>query len=262
MRRGELFWGGLLILLGALLLLKATGYLAGDVFSWFWPLFIMVLGIWLLAGGFGRRSRHVKTDKISILVLDAQRATLAVEHGAGELQLRSGADPGDFLTGISAVGMQHSEWRDGDRLLVRLESGPSFIPVLGSEGGIWEFRLNRDIPIDLSFHSGASLLKLDLSDLLVTSLSFDGGATRLEVNLPARVQNSMVNLRAGAAHLEIIVPPGVALRLRTRTIGHLDIDESRFPHLEQDLYQSIDFDSAQHRADLTLDGGATTVRIQ
>ncbi len=261
MRRGELFWGVVLLVLGALFFLKAAGYLTGDVFGWFWPLLIMFLGLWLVFGLTRRGSRYAAAEKFSVPLQDAQRATLAVEHGAGEIKLRAGAEPGNFLTGIVGTGMNHSEWRDGDRLLVRLEAGPSFIPFLGPEGGAWEYRLSRDIPIDLSIHSGASRLDLDLTELQVTNLSFDGGASRITLNLPAGVGNTMVNVRAGAARLDLTVPPGVALRLRSRATGNLDIDEARFPRVEDGVYQSRDFGSAQHCADVTLDGGATSIHI-
>jgi len=261
MRRGELFWGGLLVILGVLFFLQASGYLTGDVFGWFWPIFIILLGIWVLTGGFTRRSRFSGAEKFSVPLQGAKEATLAIDQGAGEVQLRPGASPGDFLTGVTAVGMNHSEWHDGERLLVRLEAGPSFIPVLGPEGGVWEFRLSQDIPIALSIHSGASRLDLDLTDLRVTSLAFDGGASRIHLNLPARVENAVANIQAGAAQIEVQVPSGVALRFRSKVVGRLLIDESRFPRLEEGLYQSADYTSAQYHAEVTVDGGATSVRI-
>jgi len=261
MRRGELFWGGLLVILGVLFFLQAAGYLTGDVFGWFWPIFIILLGIWVLSGGYARRSRFAAAGKFSIPLQGATEATLAIDHGAGRMLLRSDANPGDFLTGVMAAGMNHSEWHDGDKLLVRLEAGPSLIPVLGPEDGIWEFRLNRDVPIALSIHSGASSLDLDLTDLHVTSLAFDGGASRLNLSLPARVQKAVANIRAAAAQIEMQVPAGVALRFRANGVGRLVIDETRFPRSEEGSYQSADYASAQYHADVTVDGGASSVRI-
>jgi hypothetical protein len=51
MRRGNLFWGILLILLGGLFLLKANGVIS-DVMGWFWPLGLILLGIWMLSSRF------------------------------------------------------------------------------------------------------------------------------------------------------------------------------------------------------------------
>lgn len=261
MRRGELFWGGLLIILGVLYFLKAAGYLQGDVFAWFWPLLLLILGVWILLGGLNRRSHFAAAQRFSVPLQGASRATLAIEQGAGELEIRSGANPGDFLTGVSAVGMNHSESRDGDRLLVRLEAGPSFIPVLGPEGGVWEYRLDGTIPIDLSIHSGASRLRLDLTDLSVTSLAFDGGASRIDLSLPSKVEHALVNILAGAARIDIRVPAGVALRFHAKSSGRLGVDETRFPHADSDTYQSADYDGARYRVDVTVNGGATSVRI-
>lgn len=261
MRRAELFWGGLLVILGVLFFLQASGYLTGDVFSWFWPILIILLGIWVLAGGVTRRSRFASPERFSIPLQGATEATLAIDHGVGRIQLRPGANPGDFLTGVTAVGMNHSEWRDGNRLLARMEAGPSFIPELGPEGGVWEYRLNPDVPIALSIHSGASGLDLELTDLRITSLAVDGGASRVNLNLPARVQNAVVNIRAGAARIEMQVPPAVALRFRANGVGRLVIEESHFPRREDGLYESADYASAQYHADVTVDGGATSVRI-
>ncbi len=261
MRRGELFWGGLLILLGVLFYLKAVGWLTGNVFDWFWPFVIILLGIWVLAGGWARTSHYARGQRFSIPLQGAHEATLAIEHGAGRIELRSGADPGDFLTGLLGAGMNHYESRDGERLIVRLEAGPSFIPMLGPEGGVWEYRLSDQIPVGLSIHSGASRLLLDLADLRVTNFTFDGGASRLDLRLPEKVENTSINIRAGAARLDVQVPTGVAVRMRAASVGRLDIDESRFPRLQEGLYQSADFGTAQYRADLTVEGGATSIRI-
>ncbi len=261
MRRGELFWGSLLVILGILFFLQAAGYLTGDVFGWFWPILIVALGIWVLAGGFGRRTRFASAEKFSVPLQGAREASLEIEQGAGRLEVRSGANPGDFLTGITGAAMNHTEHLEGEKLAVRLEAGPTFIPMIGPEGGLWEYRLSGEIPISISLRSGASGLDLDLTDLRVTRLMFEGGASRLRLKLPSRVENAVVEIRAGAARIDLEVPRGVSLRFRGRTVGSLQVDESRFPRSETGLYQSAGYDAAPCKADVTVDGGATSVRI-
>lgn len=51
MRRGSLFWGGILILLGILFSLQAANII-DDVFGWFWPLFLILLGVAVLVSRF------------------------------------------------------------------------------------------------------------------------------------------------------------------------------------------------------------------
>ncbi|MEW6030518.1 MAG: LiaI-LiaF-like domain-containing protein [Chloroflexota bacterium] len=50
MRRGEFFWGSLLVILGVLFLLKATHYITGNVLDLCWPAVIIAIGIWILSG--------------------------------------------------------------------------------------------------------------------------------------------------------------------------------------------------------------------
>ncbi len=261
MRRGEAFWGGLLVILGLLFFLKAGGYLAGDVLGWFWPVVIIAAGVWILMGGFAYQTRFETAEKFSIPLQEAQEASLSINHGAGRIDLRAGANPGDFVTGMSGAGMNHTSHLFGTKLEVGIEAGPSFIPFVGPEGGVWQFRLNRDLPTAINIQAGASRLDLDLADLRVTFFSFEGGASNVNLTLPARMEHTLVELEAGAASIDVSVPDGVALRFRTKSVGSLHIDETRFPRREGGMYQSPDYDTATYHAEVTVDGGATSIIV-
>ncbi len=261
MRRGEVFWGSLLVLLGVLFFLHAAGYIAGDVFSWFWPFVVIAIGIWILTGSFMTRIDFNNADKFSIPLQGATEAQLEINHGAGQIDLSAGADAGDFLTGVSGVGMNQSSHMDGDKLEVEIDAGPSFMPFIGPEGGVWQFRLNPDLPMSLEIDAGASRLNLDLHDLQVKYFSFDGGASHVTLTLPARVENMVADLEAGAASIDLNVPQGVGLRLRLKSVGTLKIDEGRFVPREGRTYQSADYDTAKYRAEVNIEGGATSIRV-
>jgi len=261
MRRGEILWGGLLVLLGVLFLLRATGYLIGDVLSWFWPLFIIAIGVWILLGGFAFQARYENAEKFSVPIESAKAGSLSINHGAGRIELRAGANAGDFITGMVGVGMNRSTLMNGDKLEVKIDAGPSYIPFIGPEGGIWQFRLNPDLPTSIKIEGGASRLDLDLSDLHVTYFSFEGGASNLHLTLPARVENSLVEIEAGATSINLDVPNGVALRFRTKSVGSLHIDETRFPRRDGAIYQSADYGTAKYHVEVTVDGGATSINV-
>ncbi len=260
MRRGELFWGPLLVLLGVLFFLKAAGILPGDVFGWFWPLFIVAIGAWILLGAF-MRPQYETAEKFSIPLEGAKEANLAINHGAGQIEVQSGASSGDFLTGITGTGMEKKSRLVDGKLDVRIEAGPSFLPFLGPEGGVWQYRLTPDVPMSIRVESGASKLDVDLTDLRVTYFSFNGGAASLNLTLPARVESMLADIDAGAASIDVCVPQGVALRLRTKTVGSLHIDQQRFPLRETGIYQSADYETAKYHAELTVNGGATSINV-
>jgi hypothetical protein len=261
MRRGEIFWGSLLVLLGVLFFLHTAGYLTGDVFGWFWPFVVIAIGVWILMGSFMARLDFDNAEKFSIPLQGAKEARLEINHGAGQVDLSAGANAGDFLTGIAGVGMNQSSHLDGDKLEVEIDAGPSFMPFIGPEGGVWQFRLNSDLPTSLDIDAGASRLNLDLRDLHVKYLSFDGGASHITLTLPARVENMVADLEAGAASIDLNVPQGVGLRLRLKSVGTLKIDESRFVPREGRVYQSADYDTAKYRAEVNIEGGATSIRV-
>ena len=48
MRRQGLFWGSVILLLGALLLLQTLGVFSFNVWGVFWALFLIFLGVWFL----------------------------------------------------------------------------------------------------------------------------------------------------------------------------------------------------------------------
>ena len=261
MRRGELFWGTLLVVLGVLFFLQAAGYITGSVWGWFWPLLIIAVGVWVLLGGFLYRSRYETAEKFSVPLQEAREANLSIEHGAGRIDLRAGANAGDFLTGVAAAGMDKKVHMNDGKLDVEIDAGPSFVPFLGPESGTWEFRVTPDVPVSLKIEAGASRLDLDLTDLRVTYFRYNGGASNLNVTLPARVENTLVEIEAGAASINLHVPQGVALRMHRKGVGSVNVDTQRFPMRDSGLYQSADYDAAQYKTDVTIDGGATSLTV-
>ena len=261
MRRGDIFWGGILIILGALFLLQANGRLS-DVFGWFWPLFFILLGAWILATRYLPGLASDSGEKFSIDLQGATQLALDFDHGAGSVQIGGGAPAGVAVAGSQASGMDVKSHLSGDRLEVKIDAGPTFIPFIGPESGTWHFQLSQEVPITLDVDAGASHLELDLTDLKVTHVSVDTGASTLQVKLPARAGNTLVDIESGAATLDLSVPQGVAARVRVRQgASSIDIDKSRFPMRDTGLYQSADYDTAANKVEINLDGGANTVKV-
>ena len=77
-----------------------------------------------------------------------------------------------------------------------------------------EVALNAGIPWDVEVRGGASRLLADLSGLRLGSLKVDGGASRLEVVLPAPSGIVTMVILGGASNVAIGRPEGVAARLR------------------------------------------------
>lgn len=154
-------------------------------------------------------------------------------------------------------------------------------PVVGVRGGVvtirfpdcdWlnlrserpaEVELNARIPWDVEIRGGASRLAADLRELRLESLSLGGGASRLEVVLPAPSGAVAVVILGGASNVAIHRPNGVAARLRVGGgATNLQFDERHIGAAGRELdLRDRDYDSAADRYDVAFTGGANNVSI-
>jgi hypothetical protein len=261
--RGSLFWGIVLIVLAALLLLNQSGWLKGDIFGYFWPAVIILFGLWLLIGAFSRGRSGSAGQTISIPLESAQSARLKLDHAAGRLNIRAGASSTELLSGVFGAEVDYKSNMEAGQLQVRLRTSPHFWAWYPGESLDWDIRLNGDVPLNLKIDSGASASTLDLTDLKVVDLDIDTGASSTEVTLPANAGNTRVDIDSGAASINIRIPNGVSARIKVKSgIASINVDSTRFPRIDGGLYQSADYATAANRADITIDTGVGSVEIK
>lgn len=260
-RRGNIFWGIVLILIAVLLLFKQMGILIGDVFAFFWPLLIIVFGAWLIFGYITRR-QPVQGEQISIPSQGAASAYLRFDHGAGRFNMKSGAGPGEILNGTFGGGLDQKARVDDGRMELRMRSPGQFWAWGPGDSLDWDVHLNPEMPLSLKVDSGASASLFDLSDLQVTDLDVDTGASSTEITLPAHAGLTNVDIDTGAASLKLHIPTGVAARIRVKSgLASININQNRFPRLEGGICQSSDYASATNRADIAINTGVGAIEV-
>ena len=163
--------------------------------------------------------------------------------------------------------------RFGDRMpKVEARRGIVTIQYPRFSGGDWlndrserpaEVELNASMPWDVEVSGGASRLTADLSGLRLGSLKVDGGASRLEVVLPAPSGIVTVVILGGASNVAIRRPEGVAARLRVDGgATNLTFDDRHIGAAGGELdLQSGDYDGAVDRYALAVTGGANNLSI-
>jgi len=264
MRRNQLVWGVVLLLLGGLMLLNETGIqLPGGLrpMELFWPIVLILLGVWILFGVFVRGK--IETETASVDLQGAREASLKISHGAGELRVHSGAGAGELARGSFAGGLDAKVNKNGDRLEVRMRPARDFVdfPFFGPRVQIdWDVALNADVPLALTLSTGANKSEIDLRDLNVTDLKLETGASDTRLTLPSRGR-LRADFDLGAASLNLTVPEGVSARIRA-SVGAADlkVDTARFPP-SGGVYQSPDFDTAVNAVDMTIDAGAASIKV-
>jgi hypothetical protein len=260
MKRDNIFWGTALILFGVLLFLQTQGFI-GNVFRFFWPLALILVGGWIILSVYWRPAAS-EEETFSVPLNAARAARFKFSHGAGQIEITGGAPAGQALVGSSAVGMNTHSRMDGDRLDVHVEAGPSFVPFIGPSQGVWRFKLTQEIPSTLIVETGASSVNMDLRDVPATHLELKTGASSSSVTMPARGV-SLLNVEAGVASVNVRVPEATAARIRVKQeVNSVNVDTNRFPRLDSGLYQSPDYDSSADRADINIEAGLGSVTVR
>ncbi len=265
MRRNQLMWGVVLLLVGVLMLANSMGVRLPNGKSFmdlFWPLLLILMGGWVLFGIFFRGS--VETENVSIDLQGAREASLKLNHGAGEFRVHSGAGMNEVLHATITGGVEQKVNRNGDKLEIKMRPAHDFmsIPFIGPSNQLdWEVALNANVPTSLRMNLGANKSTIDLRDLNITDLKLETGASETQLTLPSKGR-FLADLDLGAASLTITIPDGLSARIKA-SVGAVDmkVDESRFPR-SGGYYQSADYETAVNAADITIDAGAASIKIK
>src|SRR5207249_5137593 len=110
--------------------------------------------------------------------------------------------------------------------------------------------------------TGATDAHLDLSKLNVSSLDITVGAASAWLRLPEAAGTSSAHISGGAATITLEIPQGVAAQIRhTGGLSTVDIDQTRFPLVSENLYRSANYDTAQNKVDVTIETGFTSIEV-
>ena len=148
----------------------------------------------------------------------------------------------------------------------------------------WQIHLNPTVSSDITAHSGGGNVKLNLAGMTVTRLSADTGGGNMDVVLPDNAADlsvtaktgggnvtvevgsgttgsSTVNAHSGAGNVVVHVPSGIAAKVHASSgLGKVIVD-SRFSKLDDNTYQSPDYDGAANKVEITVDSGAGNVSV-
>jgi len=250
MKRDNIFWGSVLIVLGLLFFLQRQGIIP-SVVPYLWPLALILFGGWLILSVYWRPASSAD-EKFDIALREAKSVRYRFSHGAGQIVIDGGAP----------TGKNERSHMDGDRLDVRVEAGASFIPFVGPSDGTWRFQLTQDVPVTLKVETGASQLDMDLTDVLASHIELSTGASNSNIVMPAHGA-SLLDLNAGAASINISIPEGVSGRVRIKEgLTSLHVDTNRFPQVDSRLYQSTDYDTASNRAEISVEAGLGSITVK
>jgi hypothetical protein len=263
MKANRIFWGLIIVLLGVLLLLQTMGLLAWSAWSYFWPIFLILLGGWFILGPHLFKA-NLAPHSLSIPVETTQSAAVELKHGAGRLSVDGSAASGLLLEGDFVGEVTPRIQRNGDRTNVILQPSDNAGPWnFGGnfDGFNWNVRLNSEIPTDLTLRTGAGESKIDLRNLRLSGLTLETGMSATEIILPEKAAHTRVEIHSGMASVKLFVPQAVAARIRMQNglMGE-KIDQNRFPFNGQ-TYETPGYANAEHQVDIEVAAGVGSIDI-
>jgi len=270
MNNRNVFWGIVVLLMGILLLLNTMGVLPFSVWQIFWPIMLILAGLWFLFGG-----KFVQPSQESVAFFqpmeNTRRAEIKIHHGAGELNISalSTDNHEHLLDGSFGGGMEPSVTKNGDLTTLKLRAPMDVFPFVSfphRQGYDWDMSLSRHVPLVLKLHTGANKSMLNLHDLNITELKLETGASDTEVVLPAVTEYTKFKLQSGAASVNVRVPSDVAAKIRvTGALMGGDIDLQRFPLVSSQpgdkLYQSADYEASAKQVEIRIESGVGSINI-
>ena len=125
----------------------------------------------------------------------------------------------------------------------------------------WQIHLNPTASIDLTAHSDGGNVKLNLAGMTVTRVTADTGGGNMEVILPEKAADLSVTAKSGAGNVVVHLPGGIAAKIHaTSGLGKVIVD-SCFTRIDNNTYQSPDYDGAANKVEITASTGAGNVSV-
>lgn len=148
----------------------------------------------------------------------------------------------------------------------------------------WQIHLNPDVQADITARSGGGNVKLNLTGMTLTRVMADSGGGNLDVVLPDYTVNLSVTAKtgggnvtvhlgngikgsniltatSGAGNVEVRIPSGLAACIYATSGWGKEIVDSRFVNIDKHKYQSLDFDRAAYKVEITVQSGAGNVIV-
>lgn len=293
---GSLFWGLLLIVLGALFLLHNFDVVDVDLARlWsLWPLLIIVAGASLLPlrgwasaviggvlviaalalvaltalGAFSPNRVHNGEPPQAVDIqppeAESERIELAIKAGAGEVIIKAD-DPAVEAVRASltsdVASLSHTAVTIGSVQKIDIQTEGTTRWWTGS----YENRLNVDVtqnvPVRLTIDGGAMSLTADLSQAQLEQLRLKTGAADSEVIFGTKFADVKVELDMGASNATFRIPEGTGVRYSVEA-GLSGSDLTGLKKIDDNTYESDNYTDAAQRITFTGKMGMANISLE
>ncbi len=291
MNTSRFFWGTLLIVAGALILLAKLDVMTLQVGSlWkFWPLVLVLWGIGLFTGartirsliavvgaillaliiygvweewGSGRDPRE-QTNQTFMETYDStlHLSSLRFVSGAGSFTLRDTCEAlfrAETATDFGRYEMDSRTGSEGKDLTLRLADHSRRFRTGGTNSVT--MRLNAGPVWSLHLELGAAKLSADLTPFAAENIVIKTGAADVRVRLGDRAKECRVNVQAGVSSISVQVPESAGCEISSES-GLSSKTFDGFVERGEGKYRTANFDTAPRKIFLYFKAGVSSLKV-
>jgi hypothetical protein len=116
----------------------------------------------------------------------------------------------------------------------------------------WNIAFSEAQSLSLNLKNDAAYAVLDMRDMELNRLDWEMNASNGSLTIPVSAKNSVLNIDMNVSNLEITVPDGAAVKIKTdANMSAVSIDKGRFPK-QGDYYISPGYDTALNSVSLNI----------
>jgi hypothetical protein len=289
---GSLFLAILLILVGFFYLAKNTGWidLNFNINWWqFWPLLIIASGLSMLSGrgwfsvvigilvillslgtiviviinnssfdfpGNGFYKESISIDKEP----NISSAVVNIKMGAAEININGKSDKlldGSF--GSDFLKLKTESKVDNNIQELTLAGDSDWEKFKGGKT-VLDLHVNPNTVLELNMDTGAVKMNLDLRDIMAEKIDINTGASKVNLILGFKVEESNLYINGGASSINILLPKSVGAKLKiiSALSSRKLID---FKQIDDNNYESNNYQLASKKIDINLSLGVSSLDI-
>jgi hypothetical protein len=295
MKKGNVFWGMLLLIIGAILILRNTGLLIFNIHSFIrlWPFIFIFWGIAVLpVKGFIKLILLGVMAIIAIFLLvqypaeeyrwfrwhndsgeefqqhisesydsTVKTAKLNLDAAAGKFYIKNKSGGLYEIDNEGGFGTYKAKTTiDGSAATIDIRQMDQHIRGGKFKNNVW-LALNPEPVWDLNIEAGAAGLEMDVTTFRVERIDIKGGASSLELRLGDLSELTRLNIDAGASSIEVKIPQDSGCELHTSTVlSSRDIEG--FDKIEGGLYRTSNYSSASNKVIIEVDAAVSSLEIR
>ena len=188
-------------------------------------------------------------------------ATLNVDFGAGDFEIESPCAELVLVKSDSdIVKYNFLVERNEDEARICI-TGNNVEGVLGKYHNELNVALNDQPLWAINIETGASDCDFDFSPYKVEKLSIESGACDMDIRLGDNGCDTEMLVESGASDIEIEVPDSMGCRILFDA-ALTSKDFEGFEKKEEGVWETSNFDSAEHYIVITLDCGVSNIRVE